>query len=93
MGNLEPVLSSVGTSDGGRDMKRGQPSSMLNFGTNLVWGLLNRKGPPRMSVSSSYYLSRVVPEARRPSVQTINWFGQVLGVARPEDLLTMEVVS
>lgn len=74
-------------------MKLGQPSSMLNFSTELVWGLLNRKGLPRVSVISSYYVSKVELGTRRPWVRTTRRLGQVLGVARPEDLLTMEVMS
>ena len=74
-------------------MNRGQPSAMFTFSRKLVWELSNRNEQSRVSGISSYYPSRVVPEARRPSVQTIKRFGQVLGVARPEDLLTMEVMS
>ena len=83
----------LGCSNGERDMNRLQTSFRVKCGPSQKWRPLNRNGHECPSVTSSDYVSKIIPGTCRPSLKTFGRYREVLGAARPEYQFVLEVVS
>ena len=83
--------------EGGRGVKRRQPSSRVKLDHHKVWELLNRLNMTqnelaRLVGTSSGYLSQLMSGTRCPSADIRKRLMEALGVTRFEDLFILEQV-